>query len=102
MYYWGDTYPLLMGHDDHHFAGVWYTWNRLWTVFLDVPRFRALYEETIAEFLNTDFTDWRILPRIEAYRRAIETTVLLDEAAWPDSAVAIRSYSGPSSPWLRS
>ncbi len=85
VYYCGNTYPLLMGHRDHRFAGVWYTWNNLWTVFFDVPRFRRMYEDFIREFLNTTFTEWRIFPRIENYRELIEETVLLDEAAWPDS-----------------
>jgi len=93
VYYHGDTYPLLMGHKEHRFAGAWYTWNQLWTVFLDTPRFRARYEEVMAALLNGAFAEWTLFPRIEAYRAAIEATVALDEAAWPDAAEPL--HAGP-------
>ena len=93
VYYYGSTYPLLMGHEDHRFAGVWYTWNKLWTVFFDVPRFRARYEAIIAELLNGAFAEWTLFPRIEAYRAEIEATAALDEAAWPDAAEPL--HAGP-------
>jgi len=84
-YYYDNTYHLLMGHEEHHFGGVWYTWNKLWTEFLDVPRFREMYYDFIREFLNTEFAEWRIFPKVEEFRGEIEETVLLDEAKWPDS-----------------
>ncbi len=93
-YYWDDTFPLLMGHAEQRFAGVWYTWNKLWTVFFDVPRFRALYEDEVAALLNDGFTPWDLFPRIEALRARIGATAALDEAEWPDAAEP--QHTGPA------
>jgi spore coat protein H len=93
VYYSGDTFPLLMGHADHRFAGAWYTWNNLWTVFFDVPSFRKRYHDLLRELVNTEFTEWRLFPSIERFRAEIEPTVLLDEAKWPDAAEP--QHTGP-------
>lgn len=92
-YYYGDTYHLLMGTESHPFAGVWYTWNRLWTVLLDVPRFRAEYYDRIRWLLNTRFAEGPLFRRIDELVYPIQTTVLLDELKWPDSLEPL--HAGP-------
>ncbi len=92
-YFYDDTYPLLMGHEQYPFAGAWYTWNKLWTVFLDVPRFRGLYLTEMRTLLNTCFTEWHLFPMMEEYRQAIASTVALDEAKWPDHQEPL--HAGP-------
>ncbi|MCZ6795966.1 MAG: CotH kinase family protein [Planctomycetota bacterium] len=84
-YYYDATYHLYMGTRSHPFANVWYTWNQLWTVLLDVPRYRTMYLERIRELLNTQFAEGPVFRKIDALRAEVEATARLDEARWPDS-----------------
>ncbi len=92
-YYYDQTYHILMGTRSRPFAGVWYTWNQLWTVLLGVPRYRAMYEDRIRELLNTRFAEGPVFRKIDEMRARIEATVLLDEARWPDALEPL--HTGP-------
>jgi len=93
QYYYDDTYHLLMGTEAHPFAGVWYTWNRLWTVLLGIPRYRELYQDRVRELLETRFAEGPLFRKIDELRSEIAATVALDEAAWPDSLEPL--HTGP-------
>lgn len=84
-YYYADTFHLFMGTESHPFAGVWYTWNKLWTELLKVPKFRSMYIARIRELLNTLFAEGPLFRKIDQIVAEIRPTVLLDEAKWPDS-----------------
>ncbi|HVR75068.1 MAG TPA: CotH kinase family protein [Planctomycetota bacterium] len=92
-YYFNDTYHLFMGTRSHPFAGVWYTWNQLWTTLLDVPRYRDMYVERVGELLNTRFAEGPVLQKLDELVSEIEATVALDEAKWRDSAEPL--HTGP-------
>ena len=92
-YYYDDTYHVLMGTQTRPFANVWYTWNKLWTVLLSVPRYRQMYLNRIRELLGTLFVERPVFSRIEALRAKIESTVLLDEEKWPDHLEPL--HTGP-------
>jgi hypothetical protein len=84
-YYYDRTYPLLMGTRTQPFAGVWYTWNQLWTVLLAVPGYRDMYHARLRELLNTRFAEGPVFRKIDELVEAIRPTVALDEAKWPDA-----------------
>jgi spore coat protein CotH len=93
IYYYNQTYPILMGTKAQPFAGVWYTWNQLWTALLGVPSYRALYMDRIRELLNTRFAEGPVFRKIDELSARIQATVLLDEAKWPDAQEPL--HAGP-------
>lgn len=92
-YYYDATYHLYMGTTAQPFAGVWYTWSSLWTGVLNAPRFRTLYHQRLRELLNTLYAEGPLFRKIDELRASIESTVLLDEAKWPDAAEPL--HAGP-------
>ncbi len=92
-YHFDDTYHVFMGTRAHPFANVWYTWNQLWTVLLDVPSYRSRYQARLRELLNTRFAEGPVFRRIAEMEAEIRETVLLDEAKWPDAAEP--QHTGP-------
>ncbi|MBI4600938.1 MAG: CotH kinase family protein [Planctomycetes bacterium] len=93
VYYFDDTYHLFMGTRERPFAGVWYTWNQLWTVLLAVPRYRQMYLDRVRELLRTRFAEGPVFRKIDELRAEIEATAKLDEAKWPDSLEPL--HTGP-------
>jgi hypothetical protein len=93
QYYFSDTYHLFMGTESRPFAGVWYAWNKLWTVLLQTRRFRDLYIQRVRELLNTHFAEGPVFHKIDQLRSQIEATVALDEAKWPDNLEPL--HTGP-------
>jgi hypothetical protein len=93
VYYYDQTFDLMMGTRTRPFAGVWYTWNQLWTVLLGIPRYREMYLDRIRELLNTHFAEGPVFQKIDELRAEIEETVRLDEARWPDALEPL--HTGP-------
>jgi hypothetical protein len=93
QYHHGDTFHVFMGTESHPFAGVWYTWNRLWTVLIDAPRLRGRYLLRVRDLLETRYAEGPIFGKIDELRAQIEETALLDEARWPDALEPL--HAGP-------
>lgn len=93
VYYFDTTFHPLFGSVERPFAGVWYTWNQLWTVIFRNASLRARYYARLGELLNTRFAEGPIFARIDELVEEIRETALLDEAKWPDAEEPL--HTGP-------